>query len=300
MKPASTPLRQPPHEATVHEMAAPGANNAPGGAITAVLKRASKLQLTAIGLFATGVLLAVIAGASRSIPLKDAALIVIPLSALCIPLETIIIGARSLHARRSDPRGVPAELHDTVTEVASKAGIAPPRVKVVRDETPNARVGYLKSPSVIINRGLLDLCSTLALIGAVGHEIGHIAAGHAKWIRAVGPLTTLDAIAVAALIILCKAGAVSFIWPLSATIAALAVRLVLARVSRRHEFEADRIGAELTGVDAQLAALNEITRQHRAPGRGPLGTVELLFLTHPTFHERRAALERITSDAAGR
>jgi Zn-dependent protease with chaperone function len=107
-----------------------------------------------------------------------------------------------------------------LADLAPKAGIAVPRTKVTRNQAPNARVSLAAGASPVISRGLLDYLSPLALIGTMGHEIGHIISGHLTGRKRILPLSWLALLVGTCLLcVLWKAGAVAITWPVYAAVA---------------------------------------------------------------------------------
>lgn len=260
-----------------------------------------RLFQAGLALLMLAILIAFIAGVSRSLALKTTAYLLLAIGSLCLGAASLVANVKPMLQERRDPDGVPAEVPIVVADLASKAGIAIPRTKVIRNRAPNARASFFRGPSLVINRGLVDSLSPFALIGTMGHEIGHIISGHLTGRQRILPLSWLALLVGTCLLcVLWKAGAVSITWPVYAAVATAAVWPIVAAVSRRHEFEADRAGAHLTGVDAQFVALDELERYERTRDRRPrLRKAGQLIATHPTYAERKAALHSIATGEEG-
>ena len=264
-------------------------------AVVAFARRIPRLFQAALAVIVLAISIAFLAGVSRSPALKTTAYLVLAAGYLCLGVASLVENVKPMLEERRDPDGVPAQVPVILADLASKAGIAIPRTKVIRNRAPNARVSLFTGPSLVINRGLLDSLSPLALIGTIGHEIGHIISGHLRAQQRILPLGWFALVLGTCLLcVLWQSGVVSLAWPVCAAVATGVVWPVVARVSRGHEFEADRAGAQLTGIGAQLAALDELERYARARGRRPrLGRVGRLVSTHPSYAERKAALHAI-------
>jgi len=264
-------------------------------AAVACAGRIPRLFQAGLALAGLAISIAFVAGVSHSLILKTTAYLVLAVSLLCLLAASLVEYVKPMLEERRDPDGVPAQVPVILADLASKAGIAIPRTTVVRNRAPNARVSLFTRRSMVINRGLLEALSPLAFNGTMGHEIGHIVSGHLRAPQRILPLSWIGLVlGTCVLYVTWKAGTVSIAWPVCAAVAMAGVWLVVARVSRRQEFEADRAGAEVTGVDAQLAALNEVEQYRRARGNRPrLEKAGRLVATHPTYAERKAALHSI-------
>ena len=92
-------------------------------------------------------------------------------------------------------------------------------------------------------------------------------------------------------------GTLSVVWPVAACACAAVAYVLHVPANRRRKLEADRLGARITGVEAQLAWLAATVRERKAPVRdGRLVALVRLFDPYPTLAQRRAALESHTSD----
>lgn len=88
------------------------------------------------------------------------------------------IALRSTRAIEADPVEF-SRLHNLVAEVSLAAGIAPPRVFVVHDPSPNAFATgrNVDNAAVAVTTGLMDKMNRQELEGVIAHEIAHIRNG---------------------------------------------------------------------------------------------------------------------------
>ena len=211
------------------------------------------------------------------------------------------------------------ELYRMVDRLRQRAGLPMPVVAIAAHEQPNA-FATGRSPSravVAVTEGLLKHLPEHEIEGVIAHELAHIknrdmllstvAAGLAG---AIGFLPRL--------IFFSSAddegegnGALGLILMILAPIAAMIVQFA---ISRRREFEADRVGAEILGRPEPLASalqrLDAISRQvpmNVIPAAAPLAQVNplaayrggmlKLFSTHPPTEQRVAALMKLAARA---
>jgi heat shock protein HtpX len=207
------------------------------------------------------------------------------------------------------------ELYRMVDRLRQRAGLPMPVVAIAAHEQPNAfATGRSPSKAVVaVTEGLLKHMPQGEIEGVIAHELAHIknrdmlistvAAGLAG---AIGFLPRLlffsntddegDG-----------AGALGLILIILAPIAAMIVQFA---ISRRREFEADRVGAQILGRPEPLAnalqRLDAIAHQipmNVVPAAAPLAQVNplaaygsgmmRLFSTHPPTAERVAALMKL-------
>lgn len=197
---------------------------------------------------------------------------------------------------RSVPGGAWPELVALVARLAASAGLEPPRLRVVQAAEPNAHIRSLREPpQITVTRGLLDRRTELERTGVLGHELGHISAGHNGFFRrrflpasavAMGTIVTTAALATPWIRVL------SALWPATACACAAAAWRLGVPANRRRELEADRLGARITGVEAPLAALDAAARERETPvSNGRLRALLRLFDPYPTLAQRRAAIK---------
>lgn len=208
-----------------------------------------------------------------------------------------------------------------VAGLAERAQLPMPRVYLIRAPQPNA-FATGRSPSsaaICATEGLLNLLQPNEVAGVLAHELAHV--------KNRDTLTmTVAATIGGAISMLAQWLQVSFIFGGSrgnrgrlATFAAmllapLAAMIVQMAISRSREYQADRLGAEISGDPLALAsALQKIqtavrgipnaTVQH-IPALAPLfiinpltgGTFDNLFSTHPSTENRIAALVKLAEE----
>jgi len=220
---------------------------------------------------------------------------------------------RMYGARQVDESTSPDLVH-TVRRLAGQAGLPMPKVYIVDNDQPNA-FATGRNPehaAVCVTTGLLARVNGEELAGVLSHELSHV--------RNRDTLTmTITATIAGAVSMLANfayffggndrrnpLGFVGLI--LAAIVAPIAAMLVQMAVSRTREFEADRMGAEISGRPLWLAsALQKIDRAaavidnpeaqtHPATAHmfiiNPLhgGGLSGLFSSHPSTEERIARL----------
>ena len=220
---------------------------------------------------------------------------------------------RMYGARQVDESTSPDLVH-TVRQLAGQAGLPMPKVYIVDNDQPNA-FATGRNPehaAVCVTTGLLARVNGEELAGVLSHELSHV--------RNRDTLTmTITATIAGAVSMLANfayffggndrrnpLGFVGLI--LAAIVAPIAAMLVQMAVSRTREFEADRMGAEISGRPLWLAsALQKIDRAaavidnpeaqtHPATAHmfiiNPLhgGGLSGLFSSHPSTEERIARL----------
>ena len=226
-------------------------------------------------------------------------------------------------ARQVDEATAPDLVH-AVHQLAGQAGLPMPKVYVVESDQPNA-FATGRSPehaSLCVTSGLLARVTGEELAGVLAHELSHV--------RNRDTLTmTITATIAGAVAMLAnfayffggtgRRNALGFVGLiLVAVLAPIAAMLVQMAISRTREFEADRMGAELSGRPLWLAsALEKIERvaantdnmQAQAnPATAhmfiinPLhgGGLSGLFASHPPTEERIARLRAMATQAPPR
>ena len=207
------------------------------------------------------------------------------------------------------------ELYRTVDRLRQRAGLPMPVVAIAAHEQPNAfATGRSPQKAVVaVTEGLLKHLPQHEIEGVIAHELAHVknrdmllstvAAGLAG---AIGFLPRLiffgntdddgDGNAGLGLILM--------------ILAPIAAMIVQFAISRRREFEADRVGAEILGRPEPLASalqrLDAIAHQvpmNVVPAAAPLAQVNplaaygggmmRLFSTHPPTEQRVAALMKL-------
>ena len=231
------------------------------------------------------------------------------------------LAVRAAGARPLEPGELPW-LHDDLTHLANRANIATPRLYLSPSMQPNAfATGRNETKAVVcITAGLVEVLDRDEIGGVIAHELGHIknhdiligsiAAAIATGITYIAQMAMFsslfgnsddDAPNPVALILM------MLLAPLAATV-------IQATLSRSREFEADRVGAAISGNGNALArALRKIeqhattTPMHVNPAQAsayivnPLNGRKVqfarLFMTHPPTDQR---IERLTSGTGQR
>ena len=230
---------------------------------------------------------------------------------------------RMSNAHEVGPNEAP-ELYSIVHGLAQRAGLPMPRLYLIDEEQPNA-FATGRDPehaAVAVTAGLLGHLSREEITGVLAHELSHV--------RHRDTLTmTIAATLAGAIGMLASFGGLmgggrdgtgrgNPIVAIAAMILApLAASLVQMAISRGREYEADRMGAEISGqplwLASALAKLHSATQQ--IPNRvaeahpttahlyiaNPLsaGGLRGLFSTHPPMEERIARLEAMAAGAGG-
>jgi len=222
---------------------------------------------------------------------------------------------RMANAHEVRPNEAP-ELFGIVQGLAQRAGLPMPRVYIIDEEQPNA-FATGRDPehaAVAATTGLLRYLSREEITGVMAHELSHVR--HRDTLTMTIAATLAGAIGMLASFGLFFGGgrgengrgnpivaiALMILAPLAAT-------LVQMAISRGREYEADRMGAEISGqpqwLASALAKLHAGTQQipNQAAQANPAtahlyianplsgGGMASLFSTHPPMEERIARLE---------
>ncbi len=235
--------------------------------------------------------------------------------------DTIVL--RMFGAQEVDERSAP-ELVKIVRALSERAELPMPRVYVMKNPQPNA-FATGRSPqrsAVAVSTGLLDLLSREEVAGVVAHELAHIK--NRDTLTMAMAATIGGAIAMLAQYLqfgLIFGGArdarnsIGWIGALAAIIIApMAAGLVQMAISRSREYQADRMGAYITGHPRWLAsALRKISNAarripnipaERIPAAAHMCIVNPLtgrgidswFSTHPAVENRIRALEVVARE----
>ena len=219
-------------------------------------------------------------------------------------------------ARPVDARTAP-ELYGLVGQLAAGAGLPMPKVYIMENPQPNAFATGRnpQNAAVAVTTGLMQSVSTEELAGVIAHELGHIK-NHDTL------LMTITATIAGAISMLANFGmffggrdsnngAGIFRTLALVILAPLAAALVQMAISRTREYEADRLGAEISRRPLSLAsALQKIARAaERIPNMeaeqnpasahmfivNPLSGARMdnLFSTHPNVENRVARLNEL-------
>ena len=225
---------------------------------------------------------------------------------------------RMHNARPIGPEDAP-RLYAMTEALAKRAGLPMPALYVIEEDQPNA-FATGRSPeraAVAVNTGLLTRLSEREVAGVIAHELAHIRNRDTL-------IMTVTATIAGAISMLAQFGyffrggsgenrpnpiamlAMLILAPLGAAIVQMAI-------SRSREYEADRVGAMITGdplgLASALVSLENYARRienHHAEANpatahlwiiNPLSGARMdnLFSTHPATENRVAALERLAS-----
>jgi len=229
---------------------------------------------------------------------------------------------RMYGAREVDARSAP-ELYDMVSQLARAADLPMPKVYIMENPQPNA-FATGRNPAnaaVAVTTGLMQTLDREELGGVIAHELAHIK--HRDTL-----LMTITATIAGAISMLANFGmffggrndnnGAGIFGTLALVILApLAAALVQMGISRSREYEADRIGAEISRQPLLLAsALQKISRvAERVPNLpaeqnpasahlfivNPLSGARMdnLFSTHPNVENRVARLNELAQQIGG-
>jgi heat shock protein HtpX len=230
---------------------------------------------------------------------------------------------RMHNAREVDARTAP-DFYNLVAQLAEQAQLPMPKVYLIETDQPNAFATGRnpQNAAVAATTGLLSRLSAEEVAGVMAHELAHVRNRDTL-------IMTITATIAGALSMLANFGLffgggdnrnnpLGFIGViLTVILAPLAAMLVQMAISRSREYEADRIGAEISGRPLWLAsALEKIEAfskriDYGAAERNPATAhmfiinplhahaVDSLFSTHPSTANRVAALQRMAGLAQG-
>ena len=213
-----------------------------------------------------------------------------------------LYGARPLH-----PDEAP-DLWAVLRELAARAGLpAVPVPHYVPSGVVNAfATGSKHHAAIALTDGLLRSLTPRELTGVLGHEIAHIANEDLRVMGladSISRLTHLLALLGQIMLLFSLPallwGTVAIQWP-ALLLLVVSPQLALLGLSRVHEFDADRLTAELTGDPQGLAlALAKIERESRAWLLPGWGNPEPSWLrTHPATTERIQRLRELADSMA--
>jgi heat shock protein HtpX len=229
--------------------------------------------------------------------------------------DRVVLGMHN--AQPITPQDAP-RLYEMTAALAARAGLPMPALYVIHEDQPNA-FATGRNPNnaaVAVNTGLLELMSEREVAGVIAHELAHIRNRDTL-------IMTLTATLAGAIGMLAQFG---FLFGgrgsdgrqnpfgpigllLMVVLAPIAAMIVQMAISRSREYEADRIGAEITGDPLGLASallrlegykagrVNQAAEANPATAHmfiiNPLSGLRMdgLFSTHPKTANRVAALE---------
>ncbi len=225
-------------------------------------------------------------------------------------------------AREVDEQSAPRLVH-IVRQLSQSAALPMPKVCIVDNPQPNA-FATGRDPehaAVCVTTGLLDRVSDEELSGVLAHELAHVKNRDTLTMTITATIAgAVSMLANFAFFFGGRRNPLGLIGVLLVSLLApIAAVLVQMTISRTREFEADRVGAEISGRPLWLAsALAHIDRAAQATGNpeadanpatahmfivNPLhGGFASLFSSHPPTEERIARLRAMagtTAKAAG-
>jgi heat shock protein HtpX len=221
-----------------------------------------------------------------------------------------------------DERTAP-ELVRMVRDLSQRAGLPMPRVYLIDNPQPNAFATGRnpENAAVAATTGILQTLTYDELAGVMAHELAHI--------KNRDTLTmTISATIAGAIATLAQFGFLfggrdgdrpnPIVMIATAVLAPLAAMILQMAISRSREYEADRIGAEISGQPLSLAsALAKIAggvahvpnpEAERHPATAPMFIInplsghgmDNLFSTHPATENRIAALQTLAREMGAR
>lgn len=228
---------------------------------------------------------------------------------------------RMSNAQEVGANGAP-ELYSIVQDLTRRAGLPMPRVYMIDEEQPNA-FATGRDPehaAVAVTTGLLRHLNREEITGVLAHELSHVR--HRDTLTMTIAATLAGAIGMLASFGGLMGGRGENRNPIlliaAMILAPLAATLVQMAISRGREYEADRMGAEISGQPLWLASAlaklqagtqqipNQVAEAHPATAHlyiaNPLsaGGLAGLFSTHPPMAERIARLEAMAGDSGDR
>lgn len=198
---------------------------------------------------------------------------------------------------RSGDAGLQAKLRRVGARLADATGRSDLDWDFVVFDSPEINAFILPNGKVGFFRGLIDFAGGRddEIAAVMGHEAGHIVARHAAE-RVTHQLAVQAGVGLAQILLSERLG--EFADEAAAALGMGALYGVVLPYSRRHEFEADRLGAGLVAKAGEdpAGAVRFWERMIAANAERPQ---PLPFLsTHPADGERLAALRQVVSAAA--
>ena len=222
------------------------------------------------------------------------------------------------HAVEVDERIAPELVH-MVRDLSQRAGLPMPRVYLIDNPQPNAFATGRnpENAAVAATTGLLHMLSHDEVAGVMAHELAHIKNRDTL-------IMTVSATIAGAIATLAQFGFLfggrgenrpnPIVMLATALIAPFAAMIIQMAISRSREYDADKLGAEISGQPLSLASAlariaggvahipNMDAERHPASaslfiinplsGRG----VDNLFSTHPATENRIAALHALAQE----
>ena len=207
-------------------------------------------------------------------------------------------------------------LVNTVTELARKAGIGQPEVAIFPADQPNAfATGWNKNAALVaVSTGLLQHMRREEVHAVLGHEIGHVANNDMVTLSLIQGVVNTFVIFISRIVgyfvdrvLLKNERGLGIGFYVSSMIAQVALGFLASMVvmwfSRYREFRADTAGAELSGRQNMINALERLKGGQGMPDEmpqsmaafgiasGQRGGLMALLSSHPALDDRIAALK---------
>jgi heat shock protein HtpX len=161
-------------------------------------------------------------------------------------------------------------LYNVTAELSEKAGIGMPEVGIFPSDQPNAfATGWNKNKSLVaVSTGLLNNFREDEVKAVIAHEIGHVANGDMVTLTLIQGITNTFVLFFSRIVAqviassarnqaLGRLGYFAAVMILQIVFGILASMIVMW-FSRRREYRADAMGAELTSTNAMAAALSRL------------------------------------------
>jgi heat shock protein HtpX len=218
------------------------------------------------------------------------------------------------------------QFYEIVKALAARADLPMPKVAIMANPQPNA-FATGRNPehaTVAASTGLLELLTPEEVAGVMAHELAHIKNRDTLTMTVAASLGGAISMAAQYLqfgALFGRGGGTRFGWVgfiFAALVAPAAAMLVQMGISRSREYQADRMGAMISGQprwlmsalikisDAARKIRNPTAESHRSSahlfivnplaGRG----ADSLFATHPSIENRLAELETLAVEMAQR
>ncbi|WP_210396829.1 protease HtpX [Motiliproteus sediminis] len=206
-------------------------------------------------------------------------------------------------------------LVDTVAELAQEAGIGMPEVGIFPAQQSNAfATGWNKNDALVaVSLGLLQRFRKEEVRAVLAHEIGHVANGDMVTLALIQGVVNAFVMFFARIIghtvdrVVFKNeqghGIAYFLTTIFAEIVlGILASTIVAWFSRRREYRADAMGAQLAGSAAMIGALQRLKAEQELPSQLPDQMVafgingglrqglQALFASHPPLDDRIDAL----------
>ena len=214
-----------------------------------------------------------------------------------------------------------AWLLQTVTQLASQAGIKTPEVGIFPSYQSNAfATGWNKNAALVaVSSGLLERMNQDELRAVLAHEIGHVANGDMVTMALVQGVVNAFVMFFARIIGNFvdrnvfnnqgdRPGIAYFVTSIVMDIVlGIAASAIVMWFSRHREYRADEAGARLAGKGAMINALLRLKQESDLPDQMPAEmkafaissgkeegfSIAALFHSHPSIDERVEALQRL-------